>query len=202
MTLATHWIICEHCDALYERPTLGKGQTASCQRCGALLARARLLSIEQLLALTIAAALLFIFANLFPVVQISLQGISNETTLWQSVEALAQGRISLIALIAGLTIIFAPGLQIALSCWLLAFAYTGRRAPGFRTCMRSLEHLRPWSMLEVCVLSILVAIVKLAGMLDVHPGMGLWALALLMVLIILISGKDIRRLWDDLGLTP
>ena len=81
---------------------------------------------------------------------------------------------------------------------MLGFANVGRAAPGFKASMRALEHLRPWSMLEVCLLGILVAIVKLAGMLDVHPGLGLWALAMLTVLIILISGKDIRYLWDDL----
>lgn len=89
-------------------------------------------------------------------------------------------------------------MQICLLCWLLGFATAGRAAPGFRTCMRALEHLRPWSMLEVCLLGILVAIIKLAGMLDVHPGFGLWALGMVTVLLILISGKGIRRLWDDL----
>ena len=58
-------------------------------------------------------------------------------------------------------------------------------------------------MLEVCLLGIMVAIIKLAGMLDVHPGLGLWALAMLTVLLILISGRGIRRLWDDLdGVIP
>ena len=52
------------------------------------------------------------------------------------------------------------------------------------------------------MLGILVAIVKLAGMLDVHPGLGLWAMAMLMVLIVLIAGKNIRRLWTDLGVEP
>ncbi|WP_017706742.1 paraquat-inducible protein A, partial [Pseudomonas syringae] len=69
-------------------------------------------------------------------------------------------------------------------------------------CMRALEHLRPWSMLEVCMLGILVAIIKLSGMLDVHPGVGLWAMAMLMVLILLIANKGIRRLWDELGVKP
>ncbi|ERO64404.1 hypothetical protein P308_24380 [Pseudomonas piscis] len=163
-----------------------------------MLARARHLNVQQLFALSITAGLLFVFANFFPVIKISLEGLSNEATLWQSVEALAQGRISLIAAVTGLTIILAPGLQIVLLCWVLGFANFGRAAPGFKACMRALEHLRPWSMLEVCLLGILVAIVKLAGMLDVHPGLGLWALAMLTVLIILISGKDIRYLWDDL----
>lgn len=194
--------ICEHCDSLYELPALTHGETALCRRCGAVLARGHRLTIEQLLALTIAAAVLFAFANFFPVISISMQGLSNQVTLWQSVEALAQGRITLIALVAGLAIIFAPLLQITLLLWVLFHAHKGEIAPGFRTCMRALEHLRPWSMLEVCLLGILVAIVKLAGMLDVHPGLGLWAMGMLMVLIILIAGKDIRRLWTELGVQP
>ncbi|AKA23080.1 paraquat-inducible protein A [Pseudomonas chlororaphis] len=198
MTLSPNWIICEHCDSLYQPVPLAKGQTAQCSRCGAVLERARHLNVQQLFALSITAALLFVFANAFPVIGISLEGLSNEATLWQSVEALAHGRISVIAAVTGLSIILAPGLQIALLCWVLGFACAGHAAPGFKACMRALEHLRPWSMLEVCLLGILVAIVKLAGMLDVHPGLGLWSLSMLTVLIILISGKGIRRLWDDL----
>jgi paraquat-inducible protein A len=203
MTTSPAWIICEHCDSVYTAVPLAKGQTARCVRCAAILDRGGQLSIQQLLALSISAALLFVFANAFPVMSISLQGLSNEATLWQSVEALAQGQISVIAAVAGLAIILAPMLQIILLCWVLSFALVRRAAPGFKVCMRSLEQLRPWSMLEVCLLGILVAIIKLAGMLDVHPGLGLWALAMLTVLIILISGKGIRRLWKDLeGVIP
>ncbi|MCD5994865.1 paraquat-inducible protein A [Pseudomonas sp. CDFA 602] len=192
-------IICEHCDSLYEAQPLKPGEAAFCLRCRSLLGRGHRLSIEQLLALTIAAAMFFIFANIFPVISISMKGLTNEVTLWESVEALAQGRITIIALVAGLAIIFAPLLQITLLLWVLLHANSGIIAPGFKACMRALEHLRPWSMLEVCMLGILVAIIKLAGMLDVHPGVGLWAMAMLMVLILLIANKSIRRLWDELG---
>ncbi|WAH56323.1 paraquat-inducible protein A [Pseudomonas silvicola] len=196
-------IICEHCDSVYQPTPLVRGQKAFCLRCGAVIGRGGHMTAQQLLALSICAAIVFCFANAFPVISISLQGLSNEATLWQSVEALAQGRISVIAAVAGLTIILAPMLQIILLCWVLSFAVAGTAAPGFKACMRALEHLRPWSMLEVCLLGILVAIVKLGGMLDVHPGLGLWALAMLTVLIILISGKGIRRLWHDLeGVIP
>ncbi|MEH6387869.1 paraquat-inducible protein A [Pseudomonas profundi] len=191
-------IICEHCDSVYQRPALTPKQTAHCQRCGALLERGRHLTTDQLLALTVAAAILFMLANAFPIVEISMQGLSNEATLWASVEALAEGRITIIALVTGLSIIFAPALQIILLGWVLYHARGGRIAPGFRTCMRALEHLRPWSMLEVCLLGILIAIIKLAGMLEVHAGLGLWAMAMLTVLIILISGRDVRDLWNEL----
>jgi paraquat-inducible protein A len=53
-------------------------------------------------------------------------------------------------------------------------------------------------MLEVCLLGILVAIIKLGGMLDVHPGIDLWAMAILTIL----AGRDVRGLWDDLGVSP
>lgn len=195
-------LICEHCDSVYRRQPLARQQTAHCLRCGALLERGRRLSCDQLLALTIAAGILFALANLFPVIHISLQGLSNEATLWESVRALAHGRITPVALVAGLAIIFAPLLQIALLIWVLGHARAGRIAPGFGACMRALEHLRPWSMLEVCLLGILVAIIKLAGMLNVSPGAGLWAMAMLTILIILIAGRDVRRLWDELGITP
>ena len=195
-------IICEHCDSVYQRPALARRQTAHCLRCGALLDRGRHLNTDQLLALTLAAAILFLFANAFPIIQIGLQGLSNEATLWGTVQALAHGQITPIALVAGLSIIFAPGLQIILLAWVLVHARSGRIAPGFRACMRALEHLRPWSMLEVCLLGILVAIIKLAGMLDVHPGIGLWAMAILTILILLIAGRDVRDLWDELGVAP
>lgn len=50
-------------------------------------------------------------------------------------------------------------------------------------------------MLEVCLLGAMVAVIKLAGLLDVIPGIGLLALAALSMLIIHIAGKDIRDLW-------
>ena len=198
MTEPCPWIICEHCDAVYAPVPLLSGQKSLCQRCGGVLERGHGLNIQQLFALSVTAMILFLLANIFPVISISLKGLANAATLWQSVEALAQGQISLIAAVAGLCIILAPGLQIVLLCWLLSYANVGLRAPGFKACMRTLEQLRPWSMLEVCLLGILVAIVKLGGMLSVHPGLGLWALAMLTVLIILISGKSIRRLWTEL----
>ena len=120
----------------------------------------------------------------------------SSATLWDSVLALHAGLITLIALVSALSIIIVPMLQVALLIWVLIFALMRRRSPGFRFCMRGLEILRPWSMLEVCLLGALVAMFKLAGMLDVLPGLGFIALAILSLLLIRIAGRDIRDLWD------
>ncbi|NQD74989.1 paraquat-inducible protein A [Pseudomonas sp. CM27] len=190
-------IICEYCDAVYQRTQLQPSQRAVCSRCGGVLQRPVRITVQQRLALSITGAVLLAFANLYPVMSISMQGLRNAATLWDSVMILSHGSITFIALVVALAIILAPMLQVALLIWLLAFAVGRRRAPGFAMCMRALEGLRPWSMLEVCLLGALVAVIKLAGLLQVIPGIGLVALAALSVLIILIAGRDIRDLWEQ-----
>ena len=89
-----------------------------------------------------------------------------------------------------------PFLQITLLAWVLVHARAGRRAPGFAPAMRMLAALRPWSMIEVCLLGILVAVIKLSSLVQVAPGAGIWATAGLMVLITLIANRDTHRLWE------
>jgi len=198
MATTEHLIICEHCDCVYEKSTLAAHQKTLCARCGGVLQRHNNLSVEQRLALSFTAAMLWLFANFYPVMSISMQGLKNSATLWDSVLALSQGPITFMAMVAAISIIIAPAFQLALLIWVLSFALASRRAPAFKLCMRWLETLRPWSMLEVCLLGAMVAVFKLAGMLDVIPGIGLFALAVLSLLLIRIAGRDIRDLWDIL----
>lgn len=189
-------IICEHCDGVYQKATLAKHQKTLCVRCGGVLQRYNGLTVQQRLALTLTALMLWIFANFYPVMSISLQGLKNSATLWDSVLALSLGPITFIALVAAISMIIAPIFQLVLLFWVLVHALAGRRSPGFRFCMRWLETLRPWSMLEVCLLGAMVAVIKLAGFLDVLPGIGLIALAILSLMMIRIAGRDVRDLWE------
>ncbi|MBV4537949.1 MULTISPECIES: paraquat-inducible protein A [Pseudomonas] len=196
MAHAAQFIICEHCDCVYEKVPLAKHQKTVCSRCAGVLQRYNGLTVQQRLALSITAAMLWLFANFYPVMSISMQGLKNSATLWDSVLALSQGPITFMAMVAAIAIIIAPAFQLVLLTWVLTFALAQRRAPGFKLAMRWLETLRPWSMLEVCLLGAMVAVFKLAGMLDVLPGIGLFALAALSLLLIRIAGRDVRDLWD------
>ncbi|CAI8774001.1 paraquat-inducible protein A [Pseudomonas sp. IT-196MI5] len=191
-------IICEHCDSVYQKVTLAKHQKTLCTRCGGVLQRYNGLTVEQRLALTFTALMLWIFANFYPVMSISLKGVKNSATLWDSVLALSLGPITFIAMVAAIAMVIAPVFQLLLLIWVLGFALARQRSPGFKFCMRWLETLRPWSMLEVCLLGAMVAVIKLAGLLDVLPGIGLFALAALSLMMIRIAGRDIRELWDIL----
>lgn len=189
-------IICEYCDTVYHRAPLLKHQRALCPRCGGVLYRHRSLTIEQRLALSVTGGVLLVFANYYPVMTIGMQGLTHSATLWDAVQILSHGSITFIALVMALSIIFAPLLQVpcCAGCWVCPCRPA---CPGFALCMRGLESLRPWSMLEVCLLGAMVAVIKLAGLLDVIPGIGLLALAALSMLIIHIAGKDIRDLWEQ-----
>jgi paraquat-inducible protein A len=196
MATTDQLIICEHCDSVYQKVSLAKHQKTLCTRCGGVLQRYNGLTVEQRLALTFTALMLWLFANFYPVMSISLKGLKNSATLWDSVLALSLGPITFIAMVAAIAMIIAPIFQLLLLIWVLGFALSGQRSPGFKLCMRWLEALRPWSMLEVCLLGAMVAVIKLAGLLDVLPGIGLFALAALSLMMIRIAGRDIRELWD------
>jgi paraquat-inducible protein A len=189
-------IMCDNCDCVYRRIALAGGERARCECCGTILYSADRLKINQWLALTAAAAIVFLLANAYPVIRISLKGLHNEATLWQSVAALAHGEAAPIAMVAALTVIVVPLLQIVLLGWVLLFAWRERRAPAVVTALKVLTALRPWSMLEVFLLGVLVAIVKLSSYLTVVIGVGVWATAASTVLITIIASREIHWLWE------
>ncbi len=195
-TLVAGLVICEHCDSVFSKRVLATHEVARCTRCGAVLGRADFLGLDALLALTITTAVVFVLANVYPVIFISAGGQSNAATLWQAILALANGYSMPLAIVCSLAMFFVPLAQILLLMWVLWFARQGRRSPGFAGAMVALGHLRPWSMVEVFLLGALVSIVKLAGLLDVVAGVGIWAMAALTLLITLLAGRNVRALWD------
>jgi len=62
--------------------------------------------------------------------------------------------------------------------------------------MKALDWLRPWSMLDVALLGVAVAAIKLAGMAEVAIGPGLWAMAALIGVTAMTAKGDPRWLWE------
>jgi paraquat-inducible protein A len=191
-------IACINCDTISERPSLARGEQAACGRCGSVLLRTGL-NVQHLLALSLAAAILYIISNLYPVIGITLNGAHHETTLLGSALSMADSSPAPMAVVVALAIIVVPALQIASLCWLLLYAQAGRRAPLFNPLMHLWEHLYPWSMIEVALLAALVSVVKMRGMLHVHIGIGMWAMAGLVVLCVGTVHRDVRSLWAEIG---
>ena len=187
--------LCAGCDQAHARRPLSSTEWARCRRCGSTLEHGRRFSISTWLALTLTAAIAMVFANVFPVAVISLGGLESEATVWQSVVALAAGPGAPVAVAAGMIAIGVPALQVLTLLWILSFAAAGRSCPYFVPAMRVLRASRPWGMIEVCLLAILVALVKLSGFLHVVAGIGVAAIVVLAPLMAVITTRNAGDLW-------
>src|SRR5262245_8567600 len=120
-------IVCEGCDAIYRRVALRPREVSHCPRCGTALDRHAGHQTALALPLPVACPLLFACANLFPIVEIELQGLSSETTLAGAVVALSSEGMSPVALLVLATTILFPLLQLCILAYLLVpMAYERR----------------------------------------------------------------------------
>ena len=195
-----HQIACHECDLIHEIPTMPSRAAAVCVRCGCVLFRAKTDSINRTLAWTFAGLVLYIVAVSFPFLAMKNGPIGNETGLLTGIELLyRQGIIPLAALVL-LTCILIPLLQMLGLLYIfipLKLNTTAKYAiPVF--CL--FKHIKPWSMMEIYMLGILVSIVKLGKMATIMPGLAVIAFGLLIfVLNFALTSVDEHLVWEKLG---
>lgn len=194
---ARHWVACHDCDLLHRLGEIPEGATARCRRCGGVLRKRRRRSIERTLALAIGAVILFAVANGFPFLSFDMRGQETQTTLITGVKDLwQQGKPELAGLVL-LTIFLAPLLQISILLYVLLPLYWNRVPWKVAPAFRLLRRVEPWSMMEVFMIGILVAIVKLMDMAQIVPGVALWAFVLLFLLISgAVASLDPQAVWE------
>jgi paraquat-inducible protein A len=190
-------LACPHCDLVQRLPELAPGASARCPRCDLELGRGHERPLERMLALGLAAALLFALANAFPMLGLSAVGHSAETTVLGGARQLWQDGREIVAGLVLFTVVIAPALQIG---FVLAIALAGLRdGPTPRwvgALLRRHPLTRTWSMIEVMLLGVLVALIKIAELATVIPGIALYALgALVFVLAAVQASFDPRGLW-------
>jgi paraquat-inducible protein A len=196
MTEVPDAILCEGCDAIYRRVPLRRREVAHCPRCGTELDRHAGDQSARVLPLTVACLILFAIANLFPIVEIELQGLSSQTTLAGAVVALSSEGMSPVALLVLATTILFPLMQLCILFYLLVPMAYERRPIGFAILVKALQALRPWGMVEVFLLGVLVAIIKLGSMAQVIPGPALWAFGALTVLLTAVLSFNPKTFWE------
>jgi paraquat-inducible protein A len=104
--------------------------------------------------------------------------------------------MSLVAFLVLATTILFPLMQLLILVWLLVPLRRHRRALGFALLVRLMQALRPWGMIEVFLLGVLVALVKLSSMASVLPGPALWAFVALTLLLTAVLAFDPRGFWE------
>ncbi len=198
-------IECEHCASIYRRHQLEPGETANCARCGTILWRYSGLSLSNWLALAIAALIIFGVANAYPVASMSVQGMVQQASLLDAIGITWRQEHYAVAVMTGLAGFVLPLVQLAVLLWVLGPLSRGVEPAAFRGAMRLLGLLRPWCMVPVFLLGVLVAVVKLAGMAAVSPGIGLIAFGILTIFLTMLGRLTPHVLWryaESEGVVP
>jgi len=171
-----------------------------CPRCGEALHLRKSNSLQRTLALLVTASILYIPANVLPIMITDQLGTSTPSTILGGVVLLIDmGSVPIAAIIFIASVLVPLGKLITLFylCWTVGGER--KRGPRQRTVMyRATELIGKWSMVDVFVVSILVALVHLTGLLVILPGAAAVAFAgVVMVTIIAAESFDPRIIWDQ-----
>jgi paraquat-inducible protein A len=192
-------IACHECDLLQQSRALPMGATARCPRCGAVLYRRKRNSLDRVLALTIAGLMLFTVANVYPFLTFRLEAQIQETTLITGIIELYNQGMWIVAGVVLLTSIVMPLLELTGTLYVLLPLKFNRRPWSLPLLFRMVRIFKPWGMMEVFMVGILVAFVKLSKMASIIPGMALYAFMLLIfVLAASAASLDPHIVWDRL----
>lgn len=188
---------CPHCDLLQRLPNLAEGASARCPRCDKELWRRREDSLNRTLALTVGAAVLYVVANSVPMLGLSAVGRQAFTTVFGGALQLWRDDREIVAALVLFTVVVSPALQIGFMLAIVLGAHRERPAKWVGTLLRHHPTTCTWSMLEVMMIGVLVALIKIADYAKVIPGLALFALAaLIFILAAIQSSFDPREVWD------
>jgi paraquat-inducible protein A len=189
-------IACLHCDLLQRLPDLAPGASARCPRCDKELWRRREDSVNRTLALTIAAAVLYIIANSVPMLGLTIVGRDASTTVIGGARHLWENGQVLVGVLVLFTAVIAPALQIGFMLAIMFAVHLKRTPRWVGTLLRHHPATRTWSMIEVMMLGVLVALIKIADYATVIPGVALFVLWSLVFLLAAIQANfDPRLVW-------
>lgn len=188
---------CHDCGTVHHIHPLSPGEGAFCGRCDGVLATAHHRTVERALALHWAAVILVVLAHSLPFMSFELEGRVVSSHLWEGAVALgAAGMWPLGALVLLLATII-PGVKILLGIFVLSAVHRNRTSRRVAIAFRWLLALKPWSMMEVFMLGVIVAFVKLSDLAEIGLGPGLWSFAVLIPLLAAAEFiLDPREVWD------
>lgn len=192
-------IACPDCDVILSIPPLLPNEVAYCIRCDATLFKYHKNSIDKALAFAITGLLLFIIANLFPLLSLKALGVVQEGSLLSTATALFQEDHILLSGVVLLTTFIFPATTLLGTIYVLMQVKMRRINRYTAPLFRFLRSTDAWGMLEIFMLAILVALVKLGDVADIIYGVSLYAFCLLILSLSLLSyALNPQDVWDQL----
>ena len=193
-------VSCDTCGLVQAVEPLSPGMVAECARCGSFItARRSSASLHATAALSLAALVLYVPANIYPMMKMYLHGAYSESTVWDGIKILMDHHEWAVAIIVFMASMVIPLVKLAglFSLVVTSRMGWGRRLRGRTHLYKFIDAIGPWAMLDVFLLAVLVALVKLQGWAEILPGTGLFAFTAMVVLTMLASAAfDPKLIWQ------
>jgi len=190
---------CHTCHQLSPARRLPRGCHAVCSRCGTTLHFRKPNSLTRTWALTLTAFILYIPANLLPIMTVISYGEGAPDTILSGVIHLVEAEMYPIAFIVFFASIMVPVVKlIAITFLLISVEKKSHWRPKDRTVMyRVTEFIGRWSMIDVFMIALLAGLVKLGSIATVEPGAGAIAFAGVVIITMFAAMSfDPRLIWD------
>jgi paraquat-inducible protein A len=195
--VASSAVACPDCDLLQRIPPLPPRGRARCVRCDCFLAKQPSGPHDLPLALTIAAVIAFVVANTSPLMDLSAVGRTASTTIAGGAYEMWMEGEPIVGILIAFCAVIAPGGYLLFMLTLLLAAQRSPPPRWIAELLRWAHHFQVWSMLEVMMLGILVALIKIAELATVQAGIGMYAVGALILLVpAIMVNFDARGLWQ------
>ncbi|MFT4654881.1 MAG: paraquat-inducible protein A [Kangiellaceae bacterium] len=171
----------------------------NCPRCNDTLYMRSPNSIQRTVALVITAILFYIPANLYPIMTTTLFNDKVSSTILSGVVLFAEHGSYFVAFVIFAASILIPIAKMLIILWLCyATSRQSRLSKSELTRLyRATEFIGKWSMIDIFVVAILVALVHVTGIMIIEPGFAAQAFAAVVILTMVAAHQfDVRLMWD------
>lgn len=195
---------CAACGLFQHVPALKPGHVLTCARCGETMGRRRKTSeIGGPLAFCLSSLALYIVLLVSPLMTLNVYGRENMVSLMSGPVEMARQGFGAIAILVALASVLMPGIVLVCMALILYGASRVEMPLWVRPLMAWYERLRPWSMIEVYVIGVLVAYTKLVDLALVTLQPGVFLLGALMVLMAAMDSTfDAEMIWRHRSVAP
>lgn len=191
------WLVCNDCGQVQSVVAISPQHEMCCFNCGAQLHEGHGAWFEPVIALTFAALGLFIISLFYPILTLEIGSQSQTVTILDGFWALMQRDNFILAALIITTLFLFPLFEIVSLLYLLIPYYFNKHLPGQGAVLRWFNQAQSWSMLEVFLLGMVVASIKMADMAILHLEVGSYALFLLVGMLLLANLKlDRMKFWS------
>ena len=190
-------MVCPSCSQILKPPILQPNQAAFCPRCSRQLHRFKRHPIQKGVALSLTGLLLYLPANLLPLLTFSVLGINSHSSILEAcLHMFASGQYFVATIVALTTMVFPLLLLSALLLVTLGLT-RGRRNRLMPSLFRAYHHLGEWAMLDVFLVGVLITIIKMSHTATVSLNSGFFCLiGLVITTVAAQTAIDPQRFWS------